>query len=103
VPPKRRLRKIIDDEVFVSCASGPGLIREEVWEDGSGKVVRYNLAFINHFMMHTDNGRVPGYDNAHGEHHRHYYGSVEKISITSYESLVTLFRDEVRVLRRETR
>ena len=79
------------------------MIREEVWEDESGKVVRYNLAFINHFLTREDNGRVLGYDNAHGEHHRHYYGAVEKISITNYESLVGLFHDEVRALRREMR
>lgn len=99
MPPKRRLRKIIDEESLVSCVSGPGLIREEAWEDESGKVVRYNLAFINHFMTASDRGRVLGYDNAHGQHHRHFYGAVEEISVTSYEGLASLFRDEVRVLR----
>jgi hypothetical protein len=101
VPPKRRLRKTIDEEALVSCESGPGLVREEVWEDDAGKVVRYNLAFINHFMMAADNGRVLGYDNAHGRPHRHFYGAVEEISVTSYEDLAVLFRDEVRVLRSE--
>jgi hypothetical protein len=101
VPPKRRLRKTIDEEALVFCASGPGLVREEVWEDESGKIVRYNLAFINHFMMAVDNGRVLGYDNAHGKPHRHFYGAVEEISITGYEELAVMFRDEVRILRSE--
>jgi hypothetical protein len=103
VPPKRRLRKIVDEEALVSCASGAGLLREEVWEDATGEVVRYNLAFINHFMTSKDNGRVPGYDNAHGTHHRHFYGVVETISSTGYEELVLLFLDEVQILRREMR
>jgi len=39
--------------------------------DAKGKVVRYNLAYINHDIFQRDNGRVLGYDNAHGTHHRH--------------------------------
>lgn len=50
----------------------------EVWQDATRKVVRYNLAFINHFMHGGDNGRVLGYDIAHGFHHRHFMGKVEK-------------------------
>jgi hypothetical protein len=49
---------MIDEETLVLCASGTGLIREEVWIDGAGEVGRYNLAFINHFMTREDNGRV---------------------------------------------
>jgi len=101
VPPKRRLRKVVDEEALISCASGPGLVREEVWEDEAGRVVRYNLAFINHFMMASDNGRVLGYDNAHGKQHRHFYGTVEEISIARYEELAMLFLDEVSILRKE--
>ena len=95
------MRKVVDEEALISCASGAGLVREEVWEDEAGRVVRYNLAFINHFMIAADNGRVLGYDNAHGKHHRHFYGTVEEISITRYEELAMLFRDEVSILRKE--
>lgn len=28
--------------------------------------------FLNHELYQGDNGRVIGYDNAHGYHHRHY-------------------------------
>jgi hypothetical protein len=105
VPPKRRLRKIIDDEALVSCESGPGLIREEAWEeeaweDEAGAVVRYNLAFINHFLTAKDHGRVLGYDNAHGEHHRHFCGEVEMVAKEEYDVLVARFLDEVSVLRK---
>lgn len=85
----------------MSCASGTGLLREEIWIDDLGKVARYNLAFINHFLTAKDNGRVLGYDNAHGKHHRHFYGTVEEISITSYEALAVMFRNEVNLLRKE--
>jgi Family of unknown function (DUF6516) len=94
------LRKVTDDVALVSCASGPGILREEVWENESGKVVRYNLAFINHFLHPGDNGRVLGYDNAHGEHHRHFFGTVEPVTATSFEELAALFGDEVEELRR---
>jgi hypothetical protein len=103
VPPKSRMRKIIDEEALVSCASGPGLVREEVWEDESGKIVRYNLAFINHFMSGKDNGRVLGYDNAHGIPHRHFFGAVETVEAGAYDALLERFLNEVTVLRRETR
>jgi hypothetical protein len=36
----------VAEVTLVSCASGPGIIRAEVWEDDAGEVVRYNLAFI---------------------------------------------------------
>jgi hypothetical protein len=85
----------------ISCASGQGVVREEIWEDSSGSVVRYNLAFINPFLTGVDNGRVLGYDNAHGEHHRHFYGITERISISSFEALATTFYKEVEVLRRK--
>jgi hypothetical protein len=86
--------------MLISCASGYGVVREEMWEDSSGVVIRYNLAFINPFLAGVDNGRVLGYDNAHGEHHRHFYGSTERISISSFEALSTMFYKEVAALRR---
>jgi len=80
-----------------------GTVREEVWEDEAGVVVRYNLAFLNPFLTSGDNGRVLGYDNAHGEHHRHFFGRTERISATSFEALATMFYEEVEALRGKTR
>jgi hypothetical protein len=89
--------------MLVSCASGLGIVREEVWEDTDGAVRRYNLAFVNPFLTVVDNGRVLGYDNAHGEHHRHFYGHTEQVSISSFEALSTMFYKEVEAFRRLTR
>jgi len=100
VLPKIRLRKTKDEVALVSCASGPGVIREEVWENEAGKAVRYNLAFINHILYPKDNGRVLGYDNAHGPHHRHYFGTVEPVVAAGFEAVAKLFYAEVKELRK---
>jgi len=89
--------------MLISCASGMGIVREEVWEDDDGVVARYNLAFVNPFLTSIDNGRVLGYDNAHGGHHRHSCGCTESISVSSYEALATMFYNEVEDLRRKPR
>jgi len=70
-------RKIIDESFTLSRKRGNGILRREVWVDEEGHVVRYNLAYINHALYAGDHGRVLGYDNAHGHHHRHYFGMVE--------------------------
>jgi len=74
---------------------GTGKMREEVWQDSTGKVVRYNLAFIDCQKCHKDSGRVLGYDSAHGYHHRHWMGAVEAIEFPGYEKLLTRFCKEV--------
>ena len=102
VPPKRRLRKIVDEISPVRCAAGRGVIREEVWEDETGTVARYDLTFINRFLTRVDNGRVLGYDNSHGYHHRHFKGTGEMTKFVSYEELARRFFDEVDELKRET-
>ena len=97
----RRLRKIVDETTQVRCALGKGVIREEVWQDSRGVVAKYNLAFINHALCAEDNGRVVGYDNNHGDHHRHFAGAEEKFGFISYEKLLERFLNEVRELRQE--
>ena len=69
----------------------------EVWgyeEKGKTIVARYNIAYINHTMFSGDNGRVLGYDNAHGYHHRHWMGTVEPFEFESYASVVERFQSE---------
>ena len=95
----REPRKVVDETTQVRCALGKGIIREEVWQDSHGAVVKYNLAFINHALCAADNGRVLGYDNSHGHHHRHYAGTEEKFTFVSYEKLLERFLKEVRELR----
>lgn len=97
-----RLLKVVDDTTEVSCAIGRGVIREEVWQDLNGSVAKYNLAFINHFMCSVDHGRVLGYDNKHGKHHRHFMGKETAFSFESYEKLLRRFLAEVKNLRKRT-
>ena len=96
-----RLRKVVDETTQVRCALGKGLIREEVWQDSRGLIVKYNLAFINHALWAGDNGRVLGYDNSHGDHHRHFAGAEERFAFISYERLLERFLDEVQELRQK--
>jgi len=76
-------------------------LREEVWQTKSGRVVKYNLAYINLRVFGQDNGRVLGYDNSHDYHHRHFMGAVEPFQFDSYEALAKRFYIEVHELRRK--
>ena len=78
----------------------------EVWgyiENGKAVVTRYNLAYINHEIYQGGNGRVLGFDNAHGYHHRHYLGRVEAVELKNYEATLERFQQEWRAIARETR
>ena len=89
---------LLEQERFeLQPKSGGGLLSYEVWgykERGKTVVTRYNLAYINHAMFRADNGRVLGFDNAHGYHHRHYMGKVEAIEFKSYEATLERFQQE---------
>lgn len=65
-----------------------------------GRVVAYSLAYINHKRFAGDNGRVLGYDNSHGYHHRHFMGIVEPISFSTYADLAERFYRELHELWR---
>jgi hypothetical protein len=84
--------KVSDDSWSLSSKNGNGVLRREVWVDEMGRVVRYNLAYINHRIFQGDNGRVVGYDNAHGFHHRHFMGVVEPVEFKSFEDLEERFQ-----------
>ena len=88
------MQKIYDDTNVLSKKKGNGHLRREVWVDDTGKVVRYNLAYINQNDFRADNGRMLGYDNAHGHHHRHYLGKIEAIEFTSYGDIEGLFEKD---------
>ena len=100
---KRKLRKVVDDTDAVRSRTGSvGLLKEEVWVDEANRVMKYSLAYINHAVCREDNGRVLGYDNAHGHHERHWMGTAEQVPFTTYEDCVRSFLDEVRELREQT-
>jgi len=86
--------KIRDERHKISNKRGNGQLRREVWIDDRGAIIRYNLAYINHFMYNGDNGRVLGYDNQHGHHHRHCMGLTEPIPFVSFEDIENRFDHE---------
>ncbi len=98
---------IIERERFeLSAKSGGGIFQYEVWgyqENGKTIVTRYNPAYINPAIFAGDNGRVLGYDNAHGYHHRHYMGSVEPFEFESYVSVLNKFQEEWQDLMKRER
>ena len=87
-------KKIIDDVHRIKAKRGNGQLRREVWVDSKGNVTRYNLAYINHNLYVGDNGRVVGYDNQHGYHHRHYFGQVTAVNFVSFEDIEDLFEND---------
>jgi hypothetical protein len=92
--------KVSDDSWSLSSKKGNGLLRREIWEDEHGNVVRYNLAYINYSIFQGDNGRVVGYDNAHGFHHRHYMGKIEQVEFRSFEEIEEKFESDWAAFRR---
>jgi hypothetical protein len=101
---RRSAETLLERERYeLSARSGGGILSYEVWgvvTGGKTIVTRYNLAYINRLIFGGDNGRVLGYDNAHGEHHRHYKGKVEAVEIASYEEALSRFQAEWQELER---
>lgn len=89
-----RHKKIIDDTIKLPEKQGNGILRFFVSVDEKNKIIRYSLAYINPKLCSVDNGRVLGYDNCHGYHHRHYMGKEENIAFTSYENIEKRFKEE---------
>lgn len=87
-------RKAVDERLYLSKANGGGLLRREIWVDRQGRVVRYNLAYVNHLIYAGDNGRVLGYDTAHGRHHRHYKGRTTFVDFEGFEQIDARFQRE---------
>lgn len=96
--PKSYTEILLEQERFeLKPKSGGGLLNYEVWgckEKGKAIVTRYALAYINLAICQMDNGRVLGFDNAHGYHHRHYMGSIEAVEYESYEAIQERFQRE---------
>jgi len=92
----------VDEEFVVRCRSGStGIFREEVFHDENGVVVKYNLAFIHFGLNQEDNGRVLGYDNAHGFHERHWMGKSERVQFHDYTAAFDRFMWELNELKEQ--
>jgi hypothetical protein len=74
-------------------------LKEQVWFE-DGQIIAYSLANVNLKVFPRDNGRVLGYDNSHGYHHRHFMGTLEPIEFISFEALAVRFIEEVHELWR---
>lgn len=98
-----RLVKIVDETHEISRRRGNGKLRREIWVDASGKVARFNLAFINREIYRGDNGRVLGYDSQHGVWHRHHLGEVSPVDVKSFAEVEAMFEAEVQAYLRSER
>jgi hypothetical protein len=96
--PVKTEQLIEDDIITIHRSKGNGVLRRQVWVDDRGHVTRYSLAYINHNLFTGDNGRVLGYDNAHGFHHKHYMGNTEPVSFSNFLALEKQFREEFEVI-----
>jgi hypothetical protein len=96
-------RKTVDERFYLSSRKGGGMLRREIWVDRGGSVVRYNLTCVNHLIYVGDNGRVLGYDSAHGYHRRHYQGKVTAVEFESFEAIEARFQREWTRLAKEAR
>ena len=79
------------------------MLRREIWVDRRGRVVRYNLAYINHLIYAGDDGRVLGYDSAQGHHHRRCGGKVTTVRFEGFEQIEARFQREWSRLAKEIR
>jgi len=94
---KQKHIKVVDERYTLPSKKGGGIIKIEAWEDLSGNLIKYNIAYINHSIFQKDNGRVLGYDNAHGYHHKHFFGEITALdNFVSYEKLIELFENEIK-------
>ncbi len=66
------------------CSNRPPLGKESWTKNAKSQIVKYSLAYIDFSLYSGDNGRVLGYDNAHGFHERHFMGKSEQIAFTTY-------------------
>jgi hypothetical protein len=77
------------------------MLQSEIWVDDNGVIVRYNLAYVNPLWCPHDNGRVLGYDNAHGQHHRHFMGEVTTVTFRGFAQLEKRLRTEWQAFMKE--
>ena len=98
--PSDEPQKVVDDTCYLGGRRRGAILKEEVWVD-AGRIVKYSLAYINHRVCAKDHGRVLGYDNSHGQDHRHFMGSVVPFKFTTYEELLDRFQNEVEALWRD--
>lgn len=94
---KGSFKKVVSEQFPINPKRGGGVLKIEAWENKKGEIVKYSMAYINHFIFAEDNGRVLGYDNTHNFHHKHYFGEISEIDdFTNYQELLDRFENEIR-------
>lgn len=96
--PSIKYIKVRDETVKLPEKQGNGILKYSASIDQKGKIARYSFAYINPHIYTGDNGRVIGYDNCHGRHHRHYMGKEKDIEFSSFEDIQDRFEKEWEVL-----
>jgi uncharacterized protein YfaT (DUF1175 family) len=96
---KRPVKSLVAEVYRLKGRRKGGVLKDEAWWEGA-QVVAYNLAYINRRICRVDHGRVLGYDNSHGYHHRHFMGKTEAVEYISYDALVERFYQELHELWR---
>jgi hypothetical protein len=93
---QKNYKKVVSERFPISKKRGGGLVKIEVWENETGEVAKYSMAYINPMVFSGDNGRVIGYDNSHNYHHKHYFGEVFSVeNFTSYQKMIEQFEEEI--------
>lgn len=99
-PKSRKAKSLIryaPPDTKIPARLGGGILKELCEQDSkTGELRRYALAYINPAIFPYDNGRVLGYDNAHGLPHRHYMGSITPEPVMSWQEIRTKFEQEWR-------
>jgi hypothetical protein len=95
----RRVKTVLTEVTPLKGKRKGAVLKEQVWFE-DGKVIAYSLAYINLKLCFVDHGRVLGYDNSHGFHHRHFMGKVEAVEYTSCEAQLRRFIKKVHELWR---
>ena len=98
-----KLTTLVDESIKLSEKEGNGILRLLVKVNDKNEVDRYSLAYINTRICQADNGRILGYDNSHGYHHRHYMGTEETIEYQSYQKIAEQFEREWRALHEKAK
>lgn len=88
--------KSLREEFYPKGRKGGVVVRIQADYSRTGRLLRYSMVLVDTHNPSADNGRVLGYDNAHGHHHRHFLGKVEPMELESYESIEKRFEAEVR-------
>jgi len=92
----KQFTKKLNESIKISNKKGNGILKFSAEFDANHKLGRYSLVYVNTNICNDDNGRVLGYDNDHGYHHRHYMGEVEPVKFTSFEDIKLRFEEEWR-------